>query len=125
MLGQRVLELRTSKRMSQTQLAKRTGGRIDQTAVSRIERGATPEPSVFTVALIARVLDTPVEDLLNLDQTMPAVPETVSPLPEGPVAAAIALLQAQLTEIRNELRELRGTAPAAAPKAQGRGSRRA
>jgi transcriptional regulator with XRE-family HTH domain len=65
-LGRRVLERRLSLGLSQEDLAERTGGKIDQTGVSRIERGATEEPRILTVAAIARALGCTLDDLITL-----------------------------------------------------------
>ena len=65
-LGQRVLERRLALGLSQGELADRTNGKIDQTGISRIERGATEEPRILTVAAIARALGCTLDDLITL-----------------------------------------------------------
>ena len=58
----KVKELRTTKDMTQVQLAIKVG--VTENAIQNYERGRR-EPSVSTAIKIAKVLETTVEDLFN------------------------------------------------------------
>ena len=62
--GPRVKRLRLERKWSQEELAVRTGARIDQTMISRIENRVKYEPGVLVVLALARALGTTVEYLM-------------------------------------------------------------
>jgi XRE family transcriptional regulator of biofilm formation len=67
MIGSYIKQLRTGKGMSLSELAERAG--VAKSYISSIERGIQLNPSIQTLDKISRVIDIPIEQLLN-----PSVP---------------------------------------------------
>ena len=65
-LGAKILEIREEKGLTQVDLASKVEGSFDTTNVSRIESGRV-NATVFTLFRIAKALEVPVSDLLNID----------------------------------------------------------
>jgi HAD superfamily hydrolase (TIGR01509 family) len=68
-LGKRLQLARKRAGLTQQELCQKAG--LSYSTLAKIERGAIRTPSVFTVAHIAAVTNTPLEELLDLD--MPAL----------------------------------------------------
>lgn len=62
-LGKRLAALRRVAKLSQNQLADKA--KVADSTLAKIERGAIKEPSVFTIARLARVLGISVDELLD------------------------------------------------------------
>ena len=62
-LGERIVELRTKRGLTQTALAAKAG--LAQPTLNKIELGKRPTPRAETLSAIAAALGTTVEDLLN------------------------------------------------------------
>ena len=65
-VGKRVQQIRTSKGLSQMDLASKIEGKIDTTNISRIESGRT-NPTIYTLHRIAEALEISVEELLKFE----------------------------------------------------------
>jgi len=63
LLGQRILERRKERGWSQEQLADKAGKPVDQTTISRLERGLTADPGITIVMRIAAALEVSIENL--------------------------------------------------------------
>ncbi len=61
-LGKRIVELRSEKGLTQTQLAHACGK--DPQSIERVENGKI-NPSIFYLSEIAKALDIPLKDLLD------------------------------------------------------------
>lgn len=99
-LGERVRQLRRTRGWSQQQLADRTGGQLDQTAISRIETRQGHEPGVFTAVLIARAFSMTVDELVS----------DLKPLAVGADETESLELDARLAGLEKQLREIRSLA---------------
>ena len=66
-VGKRVQQIRTSKGISQVDLASKVEGKIDTTNISRIESGRT-NPTIYTLHRIAVVLEVPIHEFLQFDE---------------------------------------------------------
>jgi transcriptional regulator with XRE-family HTH domain len=64
LIGHRIKEERLKRGLSQSDLAHLAGLGVDQTAISRIERGATEDPGVILIYRLARALGVSVESLV-------------------------------------------------------------
>lgn len=99
-LGDQVRKLRKARGWSQQDLAVRTGGELDQTAISRIETRDGYEPGIFTVATVARALG------VTLDQLIEGVMPPAPPV-EAETAAPFRNPWPALLEIQKQLDGLR------------------
>jgi HAD superfamily hydrolase (TIGR01509 family) len=66
-LGQRLQLARKRAHLTQQELCQKAG--LSYSTLAKIERGAIRSPSVFTVANIARITNTPMGELLDLGQS--------------------------------------------------------
>lgn len=108
-LGTKIQQLRMLLGLSQSEVARRTDGKVDQTTISRIERGATEEPNVFDVAYIASALGTTVDSLLTeagITQPEASVlgAETESHS-RGEMLETLGKIQGQIDELRIDLEQ--------------------
>ena len=62
-IGENIKKYRNEKRLSQEDLAKKSG--VKYTTLTKIETGVIRKPSVFAVSKIAKALDVSIEDLLK------------------------------------------------------------
>lgn len=69
-IGQRVITLRTSKGLTQVQLAQRAG--LAQGIIAKLEKATQPNPTINTLVAIASALDVPVTALVQEDAAQPA-----------------------------------------------------
>src|ERR1700759_1810256 len=69
-LGQKLPLARKRAGLTQQELCQKAG--LSYSTLAKIERGAIRSPSVFTVATIARITNTPLESLLDLPQAVAA-----------------------------------------------------
>lgn len=65
-LGKRLQLARKRAGLTQQELCQKAG--LSYSTLAKIERGAIRTPSVFTVAAIAQATNTPIEDLLQLEE---------------------------------------------------------
>lgn len=70
-LGQTIQDLRQQSGLTQDGLSDRAG--LAYSTLAKIERGAIKNPSVFTIASIARVLEVSVEDLVGNQSSVPVL----------------------------------------------------
>ena len=75
-LGRAIQAARRSAGLTQQELCQKL--EISYSTLTKIERGAIKAPSVFTVAQIARICQTPIESLLDLGDS-----STQSPIPKA------------------------------------------
>jgi glucose-1-phosphatase len=71
-LGRRLQLARKRAHLTQQELCQKAG--LSYSTLAKIERGAIRSPSVFTVAHIARITGTTIEDLLDLGQSQSSAP---------------------------------------------------
>lgn len=62
-IAQRVSDRRKALRLEQTEVAERAG--LSRAYVSRLEAGTVPNPKVFDLQRVAKVLDMPLVDLIR------------------------------------------------------------
>jgi transcriptional regulator with XRE-family HTH domain len=79
-LGTRVLKLRRQRKLSQQELAQRVG--VDQSFISKMERGDQPNPNAITLKGLAKALGCTADYLIGMyeeeDEDMKLCPATVA-----------------------------------------------
>jgi transcriptional regulator with XRE-family HTH domain len=93
---------RARGKLTQTQLATKAG--LDWTTISNIERGAAA-PDFATLDTLADILHVTVDELSGRAPVVLRAAETVSRLPEGPIADAFRRVQRELDALNDRIEE--------------------